>query len=157
MSDQDYKEFHAGAGIFVRQSDPEGMRVGNPVLGHRHNFDHVTFVTRGVIEVALLEADEVNAYGHPLNARIVESRVISAEDQCNWFFVLKGKFHTLTALVDGSRYQCTYAARLPQAITEHMPGDQKQLPLMKRDENGVLWYREDPRIVETSEWAEAYR
>jgi len=157
MADQDYEEVHAGAGIFFRRSKREGMSIDKPVLGHRHNFDHVTFVTRGRIEVSLLEADEVNAYGHPLNARVVESRVISADDDCNWFLVLKGKFHMLKALEEGSRYQCTYAAQLPQSITEHMQGARKQEPLMKRDENGVLWYRANPHIVETSEWAEAYR
>lgn len=157
MADQDYREFHAGAGIFVRQSKAEGMKAGEVVLGHQHNFDHVTFVTHGKIELSLLEASKVNAYGHPVDAEVLQSRVISADDECNWFLVLKGKFHTLKALEDGSRYQCTYAARKPQSITDHTQGGRDQQPLMKRDENGVLWYREDPHIVETSEWAEAYR
>lgn len=157
MADQHYQEWHCGAGIFIRQSAPEGMSIDKPVLGHQHTFDHVTFVTRGIIEVSLLKVSKVNADGNPLDAAVEWSKVISADDEVNWVNILKGRFHTLRALVDGSRYQCTYAARLPQSISAHAQGKQYSAPLVKRDENGVLWYREDPKIVETSDWTEAYR
>ncbi len=157
MADQNYTEWHCGAGIFIRQSKAEGMRADEVVLGHRHTFDHVTFVTRGAIEVSLLEATKLNADGNPLDAAIVWTRVIRADDAENWVLVQKGRFHTLRAVEDGSRYQCTYASRLPQSITVHVQGQQSQMPLVKRDESGVLWYRADDKIVETSDWAEAYR
>lgn len=157
MKDQNYLEYHCGSGIYLRQSKPEGMKVDEVVLGHQHAFDHVTFVTRGAIEVSLLKVTRLNAEGNPLDAEIEWSKSIRADDEVNWVNVLKGRFHTLRSLEAGSRYQCTYAARLPQSITIHEPGQQQTLPLVKRDENGVLWYREDPKIVETSEWTEAYR
>lgn len=157
MADQDYREFHCGAGIFARQCKPEGMKVGEVVVGHQHTFDHVTFVTRGAIEVSLLDVTRVNAHGHPLDAKVAFSKVISAEDECNWLLVLKGRFHTLRAVTDGARYQCVYASRLPQSITAHVQGAQAQKPLVRRDDDGTLWYRADDKIVETSDWVEAYR
>lgn len=156
IPDQDYKEYSCGAGIFVRQSAPEGMSIDKPVLGHAHNFDHVTFVTRGSIEVSLLKVLEFNVDGNPLRTAIEFSRIISAEDEVNWLLVMKGRLHMLRAVTEGARYQCTYASRLPQALTEE-PGRRFEKPLVKRDEDGVLWYREDPKIVDTCEWVEAYR
>ena len=158
MSDQDYREIHYGAGIFSRKSKKQGMALGEVVLGHRHGFDHVTFVTRGVLRVSLLTVTKVNAYGDPLDAKVEFSKILRADDdEEDFFLVLKGRWHTLESMEEGTRYRCMYASRLPQSITMHLQGDRKTPPLMKRDENGVLWYREDPHIVETSEWAEAYR
>ena len=118
------------------------MAAGERVLGHAHNFDHMTYVQRGVIEVKC--ADWV--------------RVIRADDDENFVLIRKGVEHELTALVDGSRYQCIYAHRMPQALMIERPGGRIDPPLSKRDDLGTLWVRVDETVVqEAPGWPAAYK
>lgn len=128
------------------------------VLGHRHNFHHPTFVTHGSFEICLLDATEVNAEGNPLEAKISERFIVRADDPINWMLILKGRFHTLRALEDHSRYQCIYAHQMPQALSIDEPGQAHEAPITKRDEAGVLWVRVNEKIVQDSaQWAAAYQ
>lgn len=156
MADQAYKEFSCGGGIFCRQSRPEGMAAGELILGHRHNFSHPTFCTHGALEVCLLNVSKVDAQGNPLDAVVDFTCVLRAGDEVNWVLILAGRWHTLRALESGTRYQCIYGARLPTAISPDQPGS-TDYPLVKVDEKGVVWYRADERIVDTSSWVEARR
>ena len=150
-------EFICGP-VYIRQPNDGFMKKDEVVLGHRHNFDHPTFVTHGSLEISLLTATEVNADGNPLNATVDKVVVINAGDEINWHLVLKGRFHALRALEDGTRYQCIYAHQMPQAISIEHPGQRIDPPITKRDEDGVLWVRVNEKIVQDSaEWAEAYR
>lgn len=143
--------------LYIRQPNEGFLTKDQVVLGHRHNFHHMTMITHGSFEICLLEATEVNAEGAPLNAQVLEQFVVRADDEINWVLILKGKFHTLRALEDHSRYQCVYAHQMPQALSVGEPGQTKEPPITKRDENGVLWVRVNEKIVQDSaEWAAAY-
>ena len=143
--------------IFIRASSSP-MRKDELVLGHRHNFDHTTVVLAGALEVSLLTAKTVNAAGNPLDADVEWSQVIRAGDQIPWVLILKGRFHMLRALEDGTRYGCFYAHQMPQALTVENPGERHQPPYTKRDNAGVLWVRVDEKIVQgTAGFQESYR
>lgn len=134
------------------------MARDETVLGHRHNFDHTTFCDRGSLEVSLLHVTKPDAAGRPIDAEIEKQWVLRATDDINWCLILKGRFHMLRALEDGTRYRCIYAHQAPQAITYHAPGGRVDPALTMRDESGQLWVRVNEKIVQvTSEWADAYR
>lgn len=143
--------------IFVRTNDVP-MRAGEVVLGHRHNFDHTTFVKRGRLEVNMLDVRTVNAYDQPVEAVVVESIILDPADAIDWRLIPKGRYHMLRALEDGTFYRCIYSHQFPQALTLDRPGGQKQLPYTMRDEGGVLWVRVNEKIVQdTAAWALAYQ
>lgn len=143
--------------IFIRMPH-EAMQKDQVVLGHKHNFDHTTFCTRGALELCLLDVETVNAHGLPLDAKVAEVFVLKASDDINFQIVMKGRYHTIRALEDGTRYQCVYAHRAPQAISIEDPGQRHQEPYTKRDADGVLWVRVDESIVQDAAgWTEAYR
>lgn len=150
-------EFTSG-NIYIRAPIDGSMKAGETVVGHAHNFDHTTYVKAGALEICLLEPTELNANGLPIKAEVVFTKIVSAKDEQNWLLILRGKYHSLRALEDGTVYHCIYSHRLPQAITLESPGEQPMETLTKTDENGVVWYRPDPRIVQdTCNWLEAYR
>lgn len=149
-------EFICG-NIFVRRHT-FGMSKGETVIAHKHNFDHMTQVLKGSLRIGLLEVSKFNAAGDPIEAETVLEKVISADDDINFMLVLKGRFHIITSLEDGTRYQCIYSHQVPQAITMHSPGGRIQAPYTKVDDNGDTWYRLNPKVSqdETS-WVEQYR
>ena len=129
-----------GANIFVREPVKLLMR-GEKVVGHRHNFDHVTYIQRGKFEVV---TDEW-------------TKTISADDWDNFVLIKKNKVHSFTALEDNSRYQCIFAHRMPQAMTIGVPGELDSYPYTKRDELGLLWVRVDETVIQDSTgWTPAY-
>jgi len=131
--------------IFIRTQPP--MAAGDVVVTHAHNFDHTTYCPVGALRVELLAED----------GSVEASRDIRATDEVNFFLILKGKFHRLTALEDGTRYQCIYAHRMPQALTIP-PGELDTPPHTKTDDLGYLWVRADNTIVQDPVgWVEAYQ
>lgn len=143
--------------LFVRVPQAS-MKAGEVVLGHTHNFDHTTYVQKGSMEISLLNVTEVDANGNPLESTVDMSRVIHCTDQQNWCLILKGRYHLLRALEDGTVYHCIYAHREPQAMVISGPAVERSNPMYQRDESGVLWMRIDEKIVqETNAWADAYR
>lgn len=139
---------YVSGNIFIRACRPDGMKAGEEVVGHRHNFDHTTYIKRGAFEVSLLAEDGVTP---------AWTRIVRASDDVNWVLILKGRMHRLVSIEDGSVYHCIYAHRLPQALTIHEPGRAPQDPQSVIDSRGVRWYRADDGVVDTSAWAEAYR
>lgn len=75
--------------IFVRTQDP--MKAGDVVEGHKHNFDHVTYVSLGSFRIE--RGDEF------VEVRQGELPVL----------IRAGVKHKLTALEDGSVYHCIYS------------------------------------------------
>jgi hypothetical protein len=141
--------------IFIRAG---AMKKDQLILGHKHNFDHTTYVKKGAIEISLLTQTDVDVAGLPLTANVEFSRVIRASDEINWCLILKGRSHVLKALEDDTEYHCIYAHQAPQAITLENQGQFADAPLSKRDPEGNLWVRVNEKIVQTtSEWAESYR
>lgn len=150
-------EFVSG-NIYIRTPLDGTLKVNETVVGHAHNFDHTTYVKAGAIEVTIMEPTKVNYLGAVIEAEVVASKIIRATDEVNWMLIMAGKTHTLRALEDGSVYHCIYSHRLPQAVSIESPGEQPHFPTTKVDEDGVTWYREDPKILQnTSGWLEAYR
>lgn len=138
---------YVSGNIYIRACSPDGLRSGEQVVGHKHNFDHTTYVKRGSFLI-----EQLDELGSP-----VFSKVISSEDEVNWILIPKGKIHRLTSQSDGSVYHCIYSHRLPQALTLHEPGQQAQPELTFTDKDGVVWYRSNDKIIDTSSWVEAYR
>jgi len=138
--------------IFIRVPN-EPMKAGQVVVGHQHNFDHTTFCVAGGLRVDILDVHEVNADGNPIAATIAASAELWAGDNYtgqNWQLIQKGKFHQITALTDGTVYQCVYSHRAPQAISMWPAGQREERQLLKRDDAGVLWMRIDEKIVQDS-------
>lgn len=147
---------HISGNIFIR-TPSDGMKAGEVVLGHMHHFDHTTLCLAGAIEVSLLRVTEAREDTLPLEAEVDCSVTLRAGDPEPWFLVMKGRYHMIRSLEDGSRYGCIYAHQMPQAITD-APGQQAQKPYTKRDDDGTLWVRVDERVVQDSMgWVEAYR
>ena len=127
------------------------------ILGHCHDFDHTMFVSGGPIEASLLEVDKVNVDGHPIDAKVLRSRIIYPDDECPWELILKGRWHMLMAHAP-ARFFCVYSHQFPQALSIGRPGQLPQAPYLRTDPDGTQWVRVDPKIVQvTSGWAEAYR
>jgi hypothetical protein len=148
---------HICGPIAIRQPNGGFMKKDEVVLGHQHNFHHATFVTHGQLEITLLDVTEVNAEGNPLHATEAEKFIVSANDEKNFALILKGRWHSLRAVVDGTRYQCIYPHRTPQSLTVGRPGQAHEEPFTKIDQNGDMWVRVDKNIVEDAAgWAAAY-
>lgn len=136
----------------------EAMHAGQVILGHRHNFDHTTYIQKGSVEVSLLKATRVDELDRPLDAEAEITRVIHCTDVQNWFLILAGRFHLIRALEEGTVYHCIYSHREPQALVLSGPDMARSKPMHRRDDDGTLWLRVDEKVVQsTSEWADAYR
>lgn len=122
------------------------MAKGQVVIGHKHNFDHVTFVW-GALQIDLLDVVSVDPMGNPLEFSVTESRTIREADPMPFYLVKKGVWHRLTALEDGTRYLCAYPWRKPQALTMFEQGGFPQLPYQRVDPDGTVWHRELGDIV----------
>lgn len=121
---------------------------GDVVLSHKHYFSHPMFVTHGAYEINLLKVSLLDAFGYPLNATVEESRIVRADDEINWFLVLKGRWHASRALVNRSRYQCIYPHRFECAHSIGNVGQQAEKPFIKTDDDGTRWLRIDESISE---------
>jgi hypothetical protein len=88
--------------IFVREMRFD--RIGQDRGGHKHNFDHTTYVVRGAIRVEHLADD-----GSVLRA--VEKR---ATDGRNWVLIRAHAAHRVIALEADTVAHCIYSHRDPQ-------------------------------------------
>lgn len=106
------------AGVFVREMIFEN--AGDSIIGHAHNFDHVTYVAKGGMRIEVLELSpsgqliEVQAE----NGQIVTMRMAVtwiaekyAEHGQNFVLIEAGKLHRITALLDQTLGHCIYAHR----------------------------------------------
>lgn len=144
----------AALGLFIRRCDAP-MAAGDVVMGHKHNFDHMTYVPRGAFEVLVLKPTAMHISGWPAETEVARRAIVRATDDQNWIHIARGEFHLLRALEDGSFYHCIYAYREPQAITLD-PGGQPMPQVFKRDERGQLWVAVDESVVRDSTgWPEA--
>ena len=137
---------------------PSGEQAkGSIVLGHAHNFGHVTMVHAGAYKVTRLKGVECDALGRFIKADEDISVIVRATADRPFVWIEKGVWHQLEALEDGSRYICAYPHRFEQAHTLNAPGQQDAVPTHKRDADGHLWAFVDETIVEaTNAWAPAY-
>lgn len=87
-------EFASG-NIFLRPNNL--AKAGDECVGHKHNFDHTTFVVAGKVHVR----------GETPDGRVIEQDFEAGEH----FLVKKDVHHTITALVDGTRFTCIYSHR----------------------------------------------
>lgn len=153
-------ELIAGGNVMIRIPDGECLYMDKDdvILSHQHHFDHPTFCLEGALEISLLNAKKVSSNGLLLEAEVEEIFIVRAKDRINFFLVQKGRWHSIRALEDNTRYMCVYAHRYPQALSVDQPGQRVDKPLTKRDDDGTLWVRVDETIVEDSVgWMDAYR
>lgn len=133
------------------------MQKDAVVLGHCHHFAHPTFVQDGELEISLLKATEVNADGNPLHAEVERVFTVKATDPVNFHLIPAGRWHSLRALTDNTRYQCIYPHRTPTSLTLGLRGQRDKEPHTRVDKNGDLWVRVERGIVEDAAgWAAAY-
>ena len=88
--------------IFIRQG--ELGKAGSFTVGHKHNFDHTTYITRGSFLIEKLDEEE----------NVIKSVTKSARDGYNWILIEEGVKHKITALEDDSMYHCIFSHRNPQ-------------------------------------------
>lgn len=91
----------ASGNIFLRPN--LGMSKGQVIEGHKHNFDHTSFVTKGAVHVKAQTPD-----GRTIEGYFGEGYPFSH------FLVLADVEHTITALLDNTDFYCIYAHRTPQ-------------------------------------------
>lgn len=148
-------QFDCGSLRFRVPSGP--MSAGSMVIGHAHNFGHVTMVKSGSFKVSKLTGVECDAMGRILKAEIEICTTVRASDPMSFCWIEKGVWHQLEAMEDGSEYICAYPHRFEQAHTMGAKGRQDAVPTHKRDDDGNLWAYVDETIVEvTNNWVPAY-
>lgn len=98
------------------------MKKGDKVEGHAHKFDHATLVVAGAILIEQLEVIVSDKNGRPLQSKVVRSAEVRA-GLAGEILILKGTWHKLTALEDGTIYKCIYSHRTPDgAIVDYYDG-----------------------------------
>lgn len=112
-------EFASG-NIFIREMRFEN--AGEVVIGHKHNFDHTTYVARGALRIEKLEPlrtkTTIGLRGEPI-VEVVEWKSIKSVEKragegFNWVLIKADTVHRITALEDGSIGHCIYSHRNPQ-------------------------------------------
>lgn len=93
---------YVSGNIFIRETPP--MPAGGVVDGHKHNFDHTTYVVKGSFRIEHLNDD----------GSIVRSVEKHSGQLKNWVLIKAGALHRLTALENNSIYHCIYSHRTPQ-------------------------------------------
>lgn len=93
---------YVSGNIFIRQMF--FPTAGFVVVGHRHDFDHTTYVARGSLRIERLDA----------HGNVERSIVKTASAGYNWCLIKAGVIHRLTALEDDSMGHCIYSHRDPQ-------------------------------------------
>lgn len=107
---------YASGNIFIREMRFESK--GDVVGGHKHNFDHTTYVARGGLRIERLAEDDS-----------VEHAVEKwAGEGFNWVLIKAGVKHRITALSEGAIGHCIYSHRNPQGeIVQEYDGWRKAL------------------------------
>jgi quercetin dioxygenase-like cupin family protein len=94
--------------LFIRPN--VGFTKGQIMGGHKHNFDHVTFLTRGSWRIRILNDDQT-----------VRQEVTKVA--FSFVLIKAGAIHELEALEDHSDFYCVYAHRDPQGqVTQEYTG-----------------------------------
>lgn len=126
-------EFASG-NIFIREGE---LETGQIVVGHKHNFDHTTYVPRGAILFEKLGAPTKFAPDIDLNTgkvigmipvdwEVLKS-VVKRAGPRGWVLIEAGVMHRLTGL-EPSTYHCIYSHRTPQGeIVQEYDGWMKAL------------------------------
>ena len=87
----------------IRVREMHFEKVGGLHPGHAHNFDHVTYVIRGCIEIQKL--DDADA----VLAKVVKR----ASDGHNFLLIKAGVKHKIVAIEDDTMAHCIYSHRSP--------------------------------------------
>lgn len=74
-------------------------KAGDVIRGHTHNFDHVTYICHGAVQIDILEPD----------GTVGQSYIKRASDGHNYQLIQAEKIHRLTALEDNSLGHCIYS------------------------------------------------
>lgn len=96
------REYGPKGNIFFRAMRFDG--VGSKVDGHAHNYDHVTYLSRGRLNVLAWPVDPATGkrVGDPIERQYAAPAAI---------LIKKGMAHELTSLDADTRADCIYAIR----------------------------------------------
>ena len=95
-------EIAAGGNVFIRPNRLE--KAGHKTSGHTHNFDHVTFLSRGSVRV---RARQVGVTTNEAFGDVVDRVYVAPAAIC----IKKNWMHEFTALEDNTRADCIFALR----------------------------------------------
>lgn len=111
-------KLEARGNISVRPTN--GMNKGDVIVGHAHNFDHLTYIPSGAALIEKLEVVKEAVHdGHGNVVTQPEYKVVKAvekraSDGYNFLLIEAGVIHRITALEDNTHVHCIYANRNPQ-------------------------------------------
>lgn len=98
--------------IFIRRN--RLAKVGDFIKGHKHNFDHTSFVYKGAVKVELLSPIDGVTYKSIHPSPYFADKII-LEDGYKFgphhFFCRARVHHLITALADDTEFDCVYAHR----------------------------------------------
>lgn len=110
----------ACSNVYVRQMHFHGK--GDVEVGHAHTFDHATLLSNGSVLYEILDDSDGN---------VLEQKEFTAP---NMIYVVKDKFHRLTALEDNTICACIHAMR---SVEDIIPPDSFIEP-MEQDKPGRI-------------------
>lgn len=88
----------ASGNIFIRRNRLSD--VGDRVMGHKHKFDHTTFIIKGAVHVV---------------ATLPDGRVIERDFEAGEHFLTRADvLHEITATLPNTVFNCVYSHRDPQ-------------------------------------------
>ncbi len=77
------------------------LKAGDLVAGHKHNFDHTTFVIRGSVHV---------------KATLPDGTIREKDFEAGQHFLVRvDTIHEISAIVDDTLFYCIYSHNTPQA------------------------------------------
>lgn len=88
--------------LYVRQMVAD--KIGTVVEGHKHNFDHTTYIISGKV---LRKVWDVDVDGNEIPGTSKEE-IFQAPA---WMLIKKEKYHQFTALTENVILECVYAIR----------------------------------------------
>jgi len=89
------------------------LEAGQSILGHKHNFDHVTVCRRGRVKLEWLGVVSVDENGAPSEFTVIRFIELPAYAlQGSRCLVRKDTWHRITA-IEESDYECWYLHRNP--------------------------------------------
>lgn len=93
---------YVSGNIFVRQMVI--AKAGDRIAGHKHNFDHTTYIAHGSARIQRLNDQGV----------VVKEIVKTSSQGFNWLLIKAGVEHVIIAEQDNTIVHCIYSHRDPQ-------------------------------------------
>lgn len=99
------RQFGPLGNVFFRPMVFEGIGSQNAFQGHAHHYDHVTFLSRGSVNLRAWEVDPRT--GKPVNPAVIERQYQAPSA----ILIKRNWAHEFIALEEGTRCDCIFAIR----------------------------------------------